>query len=239
MAPPPDDLRRRLRLERELRPADQPRRGGARQGIAGRRRCPATGGSSGPPLRALLALHVGLPRQAAALHGQRARRRAGVERGARAELGRCWHDPAHAGDRPAGRATSTRPTGRDPALWSQDTTPDGFRWIVGDDAGHNLFAFERIGSDGSRAGLRGSTSPPSRTSTTGSGCPGAAPGARSSTPTPTSYGGSGVGNLGSGAGRGRRRGTVGRPRPRCGSRRWARSGCVRRPDLPVRAVSSD
>jgi 1,4-alpha-glucan branching enzyme len=37
----------------------------------------------------------------------------------------------------------------DPALWSQDTTPDGFRWIIGDDAAHNLFAFERFGSDGS------------------------------------------------------------------------------------------
>jgi 1,4-alpha-glucan branching enzyme len=35
------------------------------------------------------------------------------------------------------------------AIWSQDTTPDGFRWIVGDDAHHNLFAFERIGADGS------------------------------------------------------------------------------------------
>jgi 1,4-alpha-glucan branching enzyme len=34
------------------------------------------------------------------------------------------------------------------ALWSQDTTPDGFAWIIGDDADHNLFAFARIGSDG-------------------------------------------------------------------------------------------
>jgi len=37
----------------------------------------------------------------------------------------------------------------DPALWSLDTTPDGFRWIIGDDSAHNLFAFERFGSDGS------------------------------------------------------------------------------------------
>jgi 1,4-alpha-glucan branching enzyme len=37
----------------------------------------------------------------------------------------------------------------EPALWSQDTSPDGFRWIVGDDAHHNLFAFERLGTDGS------------------------------------------------------------------------------------------
>ena len=37
----------------------------------------------------------------------------------------------------------------DPALWSQDTTPDGFRWISADLAQDNVFAFERIGSDGS------------------------------------------------------------------------------------------
>jgi 1,4-alpha-glucan branching enzyme len=35
-----------------------------------------------------------------------------------------------------------------PALWSRDTTPDGFSWIVGDDAGHNVFAFSRHGSAG-------------------------------------------------------------------------------------------
>jgi 1,4-alpha-glucan branching enzyme len=35
-----------------------------------------------------------------------------------------------------------------PALWTQDTTPDGFRWIVGDDASGNTFAFQRIGSAG-------------------------------------------------------------------------------------------
>ncbi|MGE5827408.1 MAG: 1,4-alpha-glucan branching protein GlgB [Micromonosporaceae bacterium] len=35
------------------------------------------------------------------------------------------------------------------ALWSQDTTPGGFRWLVADDAPRNVFAFERIGTDGS------------------------------------------------------------------------------------------
>ena len=58
-------------------------------------------------------------------------------------------DPAHAGvARLVARPQPGLPR-RTPALWSQDTTPDGFRWIVGDDADHNLFAFERIGSDGS------------------------------------------------------------------------------------------
>jgi len=36
-----------------------------------------------------------------------------------------------------------------PALWSQDTTPDGFRWIDANDATGNVFSFLRWGSDGS------------------------------------------------------------------------------------------
>jgi 1,4-alpha-glucan branching enzyme len=35
------------------------------------------------------------------------------------------------------------------ALWSQDIRPEGFRWIVGDDAGNNTLAFLRTGADGS------------------------------------------------------------------------------------------
>jgi len=67
------------------------------------------------------------------------------------ERGLDWglrRDPAHAGvaklvgDLNAAYRSAT-------ALWTQDTTPDGFRWIVGDDAAHNIFAFERIGSAGS------------------------------------------------------------------------------------------
>ncbi|GAB3975288.1 1,4-alpha-glucan branching protein GlgB [Plantactinospora veratri] len=36
-----------------------------------------------------------------------------------------------------------------PALWSQDTVPAGFRWIVSDDAANNTLAFVRIAADGS------------------------------------------------------------------------------------------
>jgi 1,4-alpha-glucan branching enzyme len=38
---------------------------------------------------------------------------------------------------------------RVPALWSQDTTPAGFRWIVNDDAANNTLAFVRLAVDGS------------------------------------------------------------------------------------------
>src|SRR5206468_2719714 len=36
------------------------------------------------------------------------------------------------------------------ALWSQDTTPDGFAWIISDDTDQNVFAFARFGSDGTQ-----------------------------------------------------------------------------------------
>src|SRR5690606_31793241 len=36
-----------------------------------------------------------------------------------------------------------------PALWTQDTVPDGFSWIVADDNTSNVIAYERIGADGS------------------------------------------------------------------------------------------
>ena len=135
-------------------------------------------------VRALLAFMWALPRQAAALHGLRAGRRAGVERGARAGLGRCSHDPAHAGVQPAACATSTRPTGAHPALWSQDTTPDGFRWTR---RRRRRPQRVRVRAHRRRRSSQWSawrTSPPSRKRATGSACRGPVSGRRSSTPTP-------------------------------------------------------
>ncbi|MFU8873770.1 1,4-alpha-glucan branching protein GlgB [Micromonospora sp. SL4-19] len=66
------------------------------------------------------------------------------------ERGLDWyllHDPARAGvQRLVGDLNRVyRAT---PALWSQDTDPIGFRWIVGDDAANNTIAFVRIAPDG-------------------------------------------------------------------------------------------
>jgi 1,4-alpha-glucan branching enzyme len=36
-----------------------------------------------------------------------------------------------------------------PALWTQDTTPAGFRWISSEDSAHNTFSFIRLAADGS------------------------------------------------------------------------------------------
>jgi alpha-1,4-glucan:alpha-1,4-glucan 6-glycosyltransferase len=35
-----------------------------------------------------------------------------------------------------------------PALWTRDTSPDGFAWLVADDAANNVFAFARYADDG-------------------------------------------------------------------------------------------
>jgi 1,4-alpha-glucan branching enzyme len=58
------------------------------------------------------------------------------------------HDPAHAGVQRLVRDLN-RVYRDTEALWSQDTTPEGFRWITADDAAHNTLAFLRRGANGS------------------------------------------------------------------------------------------
>jgi 1,4-alpha-glucan branching enzyme len=57
-------------------------------------------------------------------------------------------DPARAGMQRLVRDLNTTYQNT-PALWTQDTTPAGFQWLTNDDAAHNMFAFMRIGEDGS------------------------------------------------------------------------------------------
>ncbi|MFF4272157.1 1,4-alpha-glucan branching enzyme [Streptomyces sp. NPDC001536] len=56
-------------------------------------------------------------------------------------------EPDHRGVRDLVRDLNTvyRAT---PALWQRDTSPDGFRWIVGDAADDNVFAFLRLDAGG-------------------------------------------------------------------------------------------
>jgi 1,4-alpha-glucan branching enzyme len=58
------------------------------------------------------------------------------------------HDPPHAGVSAVVRDLNAV-YADNPPLWTLDTAPEGFRWIVGDDAANNVFAFQRIGDDGS------------------------------------------------------------------------------------------
>ncbi|MFB9236900.1 1,4-alpha-glucan branching protein GlgB [Plantactinospora siamensis] len=58
------------------------------------------------------------------------------------------HDPARAGVQRL-VADLNRAYRDSPALWSQDTSPAGFRWVVADDQTNNTVAFIRIALDGS------------------------------------------------------------------------------------------
>ena len=62
-----------------------------------------------------------------------------------------WHlldDPAHRGVADLVRRLNELYR-EHPALWTQDDTPDGFRWLAADDSGGNVLSFLRYGSDGS------------------------------------------------------------------------------------------
>lgn len=65
--------------------------------------------------------------------------------------GPAWHlldDPGHAGVQQLVRDLNAAYRGTR-ALWAQDTSPSGFRWIDADDAGHSCYTFLRTGDDGS------------------------------------------------------------------------------------------
>ena len=67
------------------------------------------------------------------------------------ERGLNWgllHDPSRAGLQRLVRDLNAV-YHRTPALWSQDVTPDGFRWINNEDSGGNVFSYLRWGADGS------------------------------------------------------------------------------------------
>ena len=107
-----------------------------------------------------------------------------------------WHldDPAHRGILQLVTDLNTRYKELD-ALWSLDVDPAGFQWIDANDASGNVLSFLRYGKPGAarttapatasaRRWPAWPTSPGTRTTGTGSGCPAAATGARCSTPTP-------------------------------------------------------
>ena len=85
LAPQRADLRPRLRLGRELRAAHQPRRGRARQGLTAAQDAGRPVAAAGQRAR-VPCVHVGAPRQAADLHGERARPGVRVGRGPGARL---------------------------------------------------------------------------------------------------------------------------------------------------------
>ena len=160
------------------------------------RRCPATAWQQLANLRALYALHVGAPRQEAAVHGRRARRR---RASGRSDGSLDWHlleRPEHAGIQSLVRDLNLHYRD-EPALWEVDFEPAGFRWLEPNDAAGNVLAFMRLSTDGKRQLVCACNfSPVPRHGLPDRAAARAAGGASSSTPTPSSTAASGVGNLG-------------------------------------------
>ena len=132
--PPPLPPRRAhvlalVRVHRELRAAALARRGGVRQGLAHRARCPATAWQQFANLRLLLRLDVDAPGQEAALHGRRVRPAARVEPRARARLGARASARSTRGVQRWVARPEPRSTASEPALHQRDFAADGFEWI--------------------------------------------------------------------------------------------------------------
>ena len=156
-----------------------------------RARCPATAGSSSPTC-ARLRLHVGAPRQEAAVHGRRVRPGAGVEPRALARLaparvpGPRRHPGARARAQPPRTATSRR-------CGSVDFDAAGFCWLEADDADANVIAFARRRAATERARSCASLQPLAGRRASGyrSACRATARWREASTPTRRFYGGVG------------------------------------------------
>ena len=147
LAPRRDDLRPALRLLREFRAAAVPRRGRARQRLDRSPGCRATSGRNSPTLRAYYGFMWGHPGKKLLFMGQ--------------EFGQAPRMELRAGPR-LGAARIIRSTRvvqtlvRDlnrlyrehPALHARDCEPEGFRWIVADDAEQSVFAWLRFGAAG-------------------------------------------------------------------------------------------
>ena len=223
LPPPRADVLAGLRVHRELHPAALARRGRARQGLAARQDARRPLAEAREPARAVR-LHVGAPRQEAAVHGPgvRARTRSGATsarstgtcsrtRSTRASSRSCATSTAPTGtSRRCGRSTSTaRASGG-----SRPTTPTT-TWSRS----------RAVSRDGERvAAVRRQPLARAARAATGSGCRAAGAGARRSTPTRRYYGGSDVGNLGGVEAEADPAGTASRSRPRSRCRRSARSG---------------
>ena len=226
-----------LRVLRELRAADQPRRGRLRQGLAAAEDARATAGSSWPTCAPTSPTCGPTPASSCCSWARSSPRTAEWAESRSLDW---WHldDPANRGvlqlvtdlnaryrsSRRSGRSTSTRPA----SSGSTPTTPSG-----------NVLSFLRYGraARGRRprrtAGPPGRcwpawpTSPAARTTATGSACREAATGARCSTPTPRATAAP-ASATSAASRRSRSPGTASRTRPRCRHRRWARSGsCTR------------
>ena len=194
LPPPRADVHADVRVQRELHPAAVPRRGRARQGLAVLEDAGRPLAEARQPARAVR-LHVGAPRQEAAVHGRRVR--AGGASGATSarSTGTCSSAPSTPGSR-RWSATSTALYRDEPALWEVDSDPSGFWWIEPNDADANVVAFARQSKDGERVVVFVANLSPVPREDYRLGLPRACRWREAINTDSTYYGGSDVGNLG-------------------------------------------
>ena len=217
---------------RELHPAAVARRGRARQGLADRQDARRPLAEARQPARAVR-LHVGAPRQEAAVHGP------GVRPGGRSGAttrSLDWHlleHGEHAGMqslvRDLNRVYATRPR-----CARSTSTARGFYWIEPNDADANVVAFARAGEDPAEDVLVCVAQPLAGAAARlpRSACRAAGAGSRRFNTDSSFYGGTDTGNLG---------GVDAEPLPlarpavlgaRSRCRRWASCGSCRRRRAP-------
>ena len=206
LPPRPADVLDDLRLLRELRAADQPRRGRLRQGLAAAEDARRPVAAAGQPARLPAPTCGPTPASSCCSWARSSPRTPSGPRAAR------WTGGTSTTPRTAASCswspTSTAATSELDALWSQDVDPAGFQWIDANDAvGQRavLPAVRQVGRPRRTAaaedaavgaGLRGELRRARRTTSTGSGCPGPGHWREVLNTDAEGYGGSGVGNLG-------------------------------------------
>ena len=147
LAPPRADVLARLRVHRELHPPAVARRGRARQGLDAVQDAGRPLAAAREPARAVR-VHVGAPRQEAAVHGQRARAGAGVVGGALARLAPA-REPCSTPACSRWCATSTAPTATRRRCGSATTTTRRSGGSSPTTPRRSVFAFARLGQDAS------------------------------------------------------------------------------------------
>jgi 1,4-alpha-glucan branching enzyme len=185
-------LRAALRVQRELRAAAQPRRGGARQGLADRQDAGRRLAEVREP-RAYYGFMWGYPGKKLLFMGQEFAQ--GAEWSEARELDWGQLDiPAHEGVRALVRDLNRLYRER-PALHAGDCEGDGFEWLIADDAENSVYAWLRKAPGANPVAVVSNFTPVPREGYRAP-LPAAGRWRESSTPTPALYGGSGMGNLG-------------------------------------------
>ncbi len=105
---------------------------------------------------------VGLSGQEAAVHGPGIRPARREERGRRARLGALLGAPAHAGTRDLVRDLNAAYRANE-ALHGRDCEPEGFEWLIVDDAANSVFAWLRRGADAPPVAVIANMTPVQRT----------------------------------------------------------------------------